>query len=259
MLNPHTKKITNRNPIKQFVGIHLIAAATLLAGCLSAAEKKIRAEDTEQWEPIPQVIAPGNIPQDAIALFDGRNLDAWVGSDGEAARWRVKDNTMTVLPGSGGIATRQKFCDIQLHIEWRSPEKVEGKSGQFLGNSGVFLPGGYEVQVLDSHNNRTYSNGQAGSIYKQSPPLVNAIAPTGEWNTYDILFTAPTFNRSGELHSPAYVTVLHNGVVVQNHFEIQGKTRYRGWPKYKAHGCSPIELQDHGDKVSFRNIWVREI
>ena len=164
---------------------------------------------------------------------------------------------MTVEPGSGDIRTRQSFGDVQLHIEWRSPEM--STEGQLKGNSGVFLQERYEVQVLDSHGGKTYPNGQAASIYKQFIPLVNASRPAGEWQSYDIIFRAPTFSDSGDLISPATMTVLHNGVLVHNHVEIKGTTEYRGAPSYTAHGAAPLALQDHGDKVSFRNIWIRQL
>ncbi len=167
---------------------------------------------------------------------------------------------MTVERGSGGIRTRQDFCDVQLYLEWRAPAEIDGMQGQDRGNSGVFLQERYEIQVLDSYDNETYPNGQAASVYKQHIPLVNASRPPGEWQSYDILYTAPRFDESGELASPAYVTVLHNGVLAQHHVEIQGTTEWIGEPDYdEAHGCAPIYLQDHDAAVSFRNIWVREL
>ena len=233
---------------------------TLLGTSLSvASQQEVAPELTEYWEPIPPVVIPTKVPSDAIILFDGSNLNAWRGQDGIPAPWKIADGVMTVVPQSKGISTLQKFCDMQLHIEWRSPPKISGQSGQKLANSGIFLPGGYEIQILDSYHNQTYVNGQAGSVYKQSPPLVNAMAPTGEWNTYDIIFTAPQFNQDQTLRSPAYVSLLHNGILVQNHFEIKGATVYRGQPKYRAHGCGSVFLQEHNDAVSFRNIWVREL
>lgn len=219
-------------------------------------------EDTEVWEPEPEIVAPGysyaSPPADAIVLFSENNLDHWIGKNNGEAPWIIEGNHFTVKPGTGAIQTRKKFNDFQLHIEWRSPLVVKG-DGQGRGNSGIFLQGRYEVQVLDSYNNRTYSNGQAASIYKQAIPLVNVTQPTGKWNSYDIIYTAPRFNTNGELTSPAYVTVLHNGVVVQNHTEIKGSTKFIGAPSYKAHGAGPIMLQDHSNPVSFRNIWIREL
>ncbi|MCF2947913.1 DUF1080 domain-containing protein [Paraglaciecola aquimarina] len=240
---------------KLFAVLSLSAVASLTT---AQDNNQIDPKLTEFWEPVPAVVTPDPVPSDAIVLFDGTNLEAWKGKDGPAP-WTVKNGYMTVNPGKGGISTKQSFCDMQLHIEWRVPEKTPGKEGQQQNNSGVFLQGRYEVQVLDSYENRTYSNGQAGSVYKQSLPLVNAMKPPTHWNTYDIIFKAPRFSESGELTSKAHVTVLHNGVLVQNHTEIQGGTTYRGQPSYSAHGCAPIFLQDHGNYVSFKNIWVREL
>ncbi len=246
-------------------------AAPLLAQEPAAAPKP---EDTEIYEPVPPVVTPGTTneapPSDAIILFDGKNLDEWVSAqDHTAAPWLVHDGVMTVskAPGSGNIETKRKFNNYQLHVEWRIPESITG-SGQARGNSGVFLastgPGdaGYELQVLDNYNNKTYTNGQAGSIYKQAVPLANPNRKPGEWQTYDIAWTAPVFNADGSLKSPAYVTVFFNGILVQNHFELWGETRYIGKPFYKKFDSAPIKLQAHGDKsepISFRNIWVREL
>jgi hypothetical protein len=219
------------------------------------------AMETEVWEPVPVVVeAPLNaVPADAIALFDGKGLEQWESVGGGAASWRVEGGAMTVVPKAGDIRTKESFCDVQLHVEWRSPEKVAGKEGQGLGNSGVFLQERYEVQVLDSYKNKTYPNGQAASVYKQSIPLVNVTRAPGVWQSYDIIFAAPKFNEQKELLAPATVTVLHNGVLVQNHTEIQGPTEWIGHPPYQAHDCAPLRLQDHGDLVSFRNIWVRKL
>jgi 3-keto-disaccharide hydrolase len=252
--------------------IALIGALALAAGCRSApqtaeaaagaADQEQRPEDTEVWEPEPAVVTPGEDgapPSDAIVLFDGTSLSNWTTEDGGEPGWRVANGAMTVVAGAGSIETRQGFGSMQLHIEWRTPAVPEGE-GQERGNSGVYLMKLYEVQVLDSYNNRTYSNGQAGSIYKQHIPLVNASRGPGEWQAYDIVFTAPTFNADGSLVSPAYVTVLHNGVLIQNHVQLQGPTLYIGTPKYEAHPDRlPILLQDHGNPVSYRNIWVREL
>ncbi|MEQ9101088.1 MAG: DUF1080 domain-containing protein [Imperialibacter sp.] len=217
---------------------------------------------TEVWEPAVKKINPGAQygapPSDAIVLFDGKSLDKWESGKGGPAEWTVADGAVTVAAGKGVIQTKQKFDNYQLHIEWRAPSEVKGE-GQGRGNSGVFMQGIYEVQVLDSYESRTYSNGQASSIYKQSPPLVNATRGPGEWQTYDIIYTAPVFNDKGEVVHEATVTVLHNGVVTQNHTRIWGNTAYIGSPTYKAHGKGPIMLQDHGNPVSFRNIWIREM
>jgi len=221
-----------------------------------------RPQDTEVWEPVPPVVAPGESgapPSDAVVLFDGMDLTGWSHEGGGEARWRVAEGVMTVAPGTGSIRTRQGFGDVQLHIEWRTPAEVSGE-GQGRGNSGIFLMERYELQVLDSYDNRTYSNGQAGSIYKQHIPQVNASRAPGEWQSYDVVFTAPRFGTDGALVSPAYMTVFHNGVLIHNHVELRGPTRYIGEPEYEAHADRvPLELQDHGNPVSYRNIWVREI
>jgi hypothetical protein len=219
-----------------------------------------KPEVTEYMDPEIKVITPGAVPSDAIVLFDGKNLDQWESTkDGGAAKWKLEDGAMTVVGGAGGISTKKLFGDCQLHIEWRSPMEGDEKKGQGKGNSGVFLQGIYEVQVLNSYNNRTYRNGQAGSIYKQSPPMVNVTSKMGDWNVYDIIYTAPKFTVNGGVEIPPYVTVIHNGVVVQNHTMIQGVTNYIGQPTNPVHGKAPIHLQDHGNAVSFRNVWIREL
>ncbi len=217
---------------------------------------------TEVWEPVPPVVTPGKNcnepPSDAIILFDGKDLNEWTGKDGGPAMWIVADGAMTVKPRTGIIKTKKKFGDVQLHIEWRTPAEVKGE-GQGRGNSGIYLMERYELQVLDSYNNKTYSNGQAGSIYKQGIPLVNACRPPGVWQTYDIIFMAPVFTEKGTLKTPARITVLQNGVLIQNNFEIKGPTVYTGIPRYEAHGKASLVLQDHGNPVSYRNIWIREL
>lgn len=217
---------------------------------------------TEVWEPEPIAVAPGTggaPPSDAIVLFDGSNLDQWQHRDGSDVQWSLKDGAVTVVRGTGDIITRESFGDIQLHVDWRTPEIIEGE-GQGRGNSGIVIQQRYEVQVLDSYENRTYSNGQAASIYKQHIPEVNASRPPGEWQSYDIFFTAPRFADDGSLTTPAYVTVVHNGVLVQNHVEIAGSSRFIGEPYYEAHPLEqPLQLQDHANPVSFRNIWIREL
>jgi hypothetical protein len=203
---------------------------------------------------------PAAAPADAIVLFDGKNLNQWQAKKGGVAKWKVEpDGAMTVVKGTGDIMTKQGFGSCQLHIEWRTPAKIESE-GQGRGNSGIFLMGRYELQVLDSYNNRTYANGQAGSIYKQHIPLVNASRKPGEWQVYDVIFTAPTFFSDGNMATPAKFTVFHNGVLIQNNVELRGNTVYIGQPFYEAHGNKePIILQDHGNPVSFRNIWIREL
>jgi len=220
-------------------------------------------EATEVWEPEPEVVSfdENNVPSDAVVLFNGENLDAWESTKEDVvnAPWQInKDGSMTVVGGTGDIQTKESFGDMQLHIEWQAPQVVEGE-GQGRGNSGIFLQGLYEIQVLNSYENRTYSNGQATAIYKQSIPLANATKPTEEWQTYDIIYHQPEFDSDGTKTKAATVTVLHNGVLVQDHTEIKGTTEYIGKPKNPAHGEGPIKLQDHGNPVSFRNIWVRKL
>lgn len=234
----------------------------LLAFTLSLPVLSQKPEDTEDWSRLPEKVCPGEgmaAPSDAIMLYGGpKDLKNWESDRGGDAGW-IAGEELTVAPTTGGIRTRKSFGDAQLHIEWRSPSEVKGE-GQGRGNSGVFLMGRYEIQVLDSYENETYYNGQASSIYKQHIPLVNACRPPGEWQHYDIIFKAPRFDQSGELLSPAYVTVLHNGILVQNHVELEGPTEYIGKASYKAHPEKlPLALQDHGNPVSFRNIWIREL
>ncbi len=238
-----------------------------------AQAQEAKPEDTEVYTPVPPKVTPGSTceaaPSDAIILFGGKNLDQWVQADDMSpAKWDVKDGIITVNKHYGNIQTKQSFTNYQLHIEWREPADIEGE-GQARGNSGVFLAStgkgdsGYELQVLDNYTNKTYTNGMAGSLYKQAVPLANPSRKQGEWQSYDVIWTAPVFNTDGSLKSPARATVLFNGVLVENNFELSGPTQYIGKPGYRnAHGPSPIKLQAHGDKskpISFRNIWVREV
>ncbi len=249
------------------------------------AQKITDPKLTEVWEPEPTMVTPGNYntaPSDAIVLFDGKDLSQWQkpqfirerGTVEEmndmvnkldanyvnpAADWTVEGGQITVKPGTGAIETKKAFGDFQLHIEFLNPVDT-GKEGQGYSNSGVFMMSLYEIQILNSYKNRTYSNGQSGCIYKQNPPLVNASRRPGEWQMYDIVFTAPRFKRDGSLDSPAYVTVFHNGVLIQNHFELGGPTAYIGKSRYFKHPEKmPLRLQDHGDLVRYRNIWIREL
>ena len=239
-------------------GIGAAFVALALVQCVPAQ----LPQETEVWEPEPVVVqpgTPGEAPADAIVLLGKEGADEWRHTDGGEVEWVMEDGVLTVTAGTGNIETKKSFGDVQLHLEWRAPARIEGE-GQGRGNSGVFLQKRYEVQILDSYDNRTYSNGQAASIYKQHIPLVNAMNPPGEWQSYDIVFTAPRFAPDGALESPAYVTVLHNGVLVQNHVALLGKTVFMGQPAYAAHPPKqPLMLQDHGNPVSFRNIWVRDL
>jgi hypothetical protein len=252
---------------------HRIILTALLSGSFFMANaQQGKPEETEVWEPVPKVVTAGkttsDAPSDAVVLFDGKNLDKWaMVEDGSPAKWTVKDGVFTVDKKTGNIQTKQSFGSYQLHIEWKVPANITG-TGQGRGNSGIFLASigkgdaGYELQVLDSYNNKTYVNGMAGSIYKQLIPLANPTKAPGSWNTYDVIWTAPTFDGD-KVKTPARVTVLFNGVLVQNDIELQGPTQYIGKAGYRAaHGPAPIKLQSHGDKsepLSFRNIWVREL
>jgi hypothetical protein len=236
----------------------LIALGTVTVCAVLAAPHRGLAQEYlsgMKWNE-PPVVTPGKTnadpPSDAIILFDGKDLSAW--ENGE--NWTVKNGVATV--GKGDIKTKQSFGDCQLHIEWSAPKPPKGHS-QERGNSGVFLQDRYELQVLDSYKDKTYFDGQASAIYKQRPPMVNAMRPPGEWNTYDVVWNGPQFNDDGSLKSPAFITVLHNGVLTQNHFALEGATPFTQVPHYETHGKLPIHLQDHGNPVRYRNIWVREI
>lgn len=221
---------------------------------------------TEIWDPEVKIIQPGvkdsDPPSDAVVLFNGSDVNLeWEDNRGNPTKWIVKDDALVCVRGSGVIKTKRKFSNFQLHIEWRTPSEVIGES-QGRGNSGVFLQELYEVQVLDSYNNRTYREGQAGSIYKQRAPLVNVCRKPGEWQSYDIIYTAPTFNSdSTSFLTPPRVTILQNGVVIHNNYSLRGPTQYIGIPEYtiKKHGAASLVLQDHGNPVAYRNIWIREL
>jgi hypothetical protein len=227
----------------------------------------MKAGMSEFWTPQPKIVTPGTAtgnaiispPSDAVVLFDGKDLSAWKSSNKEGgdAKWVVKDGIL-IAAKTGSIETKQHFENYQLHIEWRISKNVTGE-GQGRGNSGVYMQGKYEVQILESSQSKTYANGQAGSIYKQSPPLVNAMRKPGEWNVYDIIYSAPVFKKDGTYRIPPHITVIHNGVLIQNNTTILGTTEYVGFPKVIEHGAGPILLQDHGDAISFRNIWIREL
>jgi hypothetical protein len=215
--------------------------------------------------PVPSAVEPDDATigaqpaKDAIVLFDGSNLDAWQSSSGGPARWKVADGYFETVPGGGPIETKKKFGDLQLHVEWATPNPPRGK-GQDRGNSGVFLMGQFEIQVLDSYRAETYADGQAGAIYGQYPPLFNASRPPGQWQSFDIAFRRPRFDASGKLLEPARITVFHNGVLVQNSEEPFGPTSWLKWLPYTDQGeLGPIMLQDHDHPVRYRNIWVREL
>jgi hypothetical protein len=225
-----------------------------------------KPEATEIAEPKPKIVTPGiddAPPSDAIVLFDGKNLDNWVMSkDHGPCVWKLKDDAMTVSLGAGDIQTKQKFGDCQLHVEFMIPVNAKNSADHNnAGNSGVYMQERYEVQIFDSYKNETplYANGQIGSIYKQVIPMANASSKPGDWNTFDIYYTAPQFRYNGTVEKPAYVTVVHNGILTLNHFEIQGTIQYIGIPRYELHDKAAIKLQGHGSEVSFRNIWIREL
>jgi len=247
----------------------LLPGLYVLAGTPDEGAKAARQFRIHDWSrPQPPIVDPGTAstqqqpgkpPADAIVLFDGRDLSNWRAMDGGPAKWVIKDGVMESVKGSGFVRTLQAFGDCQLHVEWATPTKVEGKS-QGRGNSGVFLMNTYEIQVLDSFNNQTYPDGQASAVYGQYPPQVNASRGPGEWQTYDILFHRPHFDEEGKVTEPAHVTVLHNGVLTQDNVEILGPTTWMNRPPYRAHDDKmPLALQDHGNPVRFRNIWVREL
>ena len=259
---------------KKEITIKAVLATMACTACinLSAQQKEYPKPEqmtpgmSEYWTPQPKIVTPGDIktnsaPSDAIVLFDGKDLSAWENTKGEPAQWTGHDGVFTVNKKTGDIQTKQKFDSYQLHIEWCVPENITGTS-QARGNSGIFMQGMYEVQVLDCYNNETYVNGQTGSIYKQTPPLANAMRKPGEWNVYDIIYNAPVFKEDGTYRVPPRITVIQNGVVLQNNTTILGTTEYIGFPKVIPHGAGPIILQSHGDPsepISFRNIWLREL
>lgn len=249
----------------------MLASCACLSILHSASQQKAKPEDTEIYTPVPKVITPGkepnSAPSDAVVLFDGSSVSQWVSAADttKPAGWTIVDGTLLVNKKEGDIQTKASFTDYQLHLEWQVPTNITGK-GQSRGNSGVFLAvydgSGYEIQILDNFNNTTYTNGQVGSIYKQHVPLANPLRPPGEWQVYEIVWTAPRFNADGSLQSPGRVTAMLNGVLVQNNVSLKGGTEYIGQPKYKAHGAAPIRLQSHGDPsepISFRNIWLRKL
>lgn len=267
--NRSMKKQIPHSYVRSFTFILIaVGMGSVLAGTAGAQpDPRWLAHDRER--PDPEVIIPGTnstqeragrAPSDAIVLFDGNGLSHWASMDGTPSRWIVRDNYMECVEGSGYIRTQRNFGDCQLHIEWATPLPAQG-TGQARGNSGVFFGlDRYEIQVLDSYQNTTYADGSAGSVYGQYPPLVNACRPPGQWQSYDVIFTAPRFDQKGNLESAARVTVLHNGVLIQNNAKLTGPTEWLGRPPYSPHPAKqPIALQDHGNPVRYRNIWIREL
>jgi hypothetical protein len=243
----------------------LCGSLLLLVATSSPAQSPARWKAHDMSRPRPVVVPPPKqalpvpAPPDALILFDGASLAEWRSADGGPAKWVIKEGAIESVPGSGYLYSARAFGDVQLHVEWAAPVPAKGES-QGRGNSGVFLMGLYEVQVLDSHGNQTYPDGQASALYGQFPPLVNATRPAGEWQTYDIVFHAPRFAADGSLTRPARATVILNGVLVQDNQELTGPTAHKARPPYKAHAAKlPLGLQDHGDPVRFRNVWVREL
>ncbi|MEM1353728.1 MAG: DUF1080 domain-containing protein [Planctomycetota bacterium] len=258
------------------LGYYVFAASTalMLGGvAISLAdirEQYLRWEVHDEERPLPPVVDPGHpgtqddagkAPSDAIVLFDGESTDALVKANGEPIGWRItEDGALSTVPRTGNIQSKQSFGDIQLHVEWRTPPSQAQRGGQGRGNSGIFLMGKYEIQVLDNKDNDTYADGMAGSIYGQRPPMVNPGRGINQWQTYDIIWRAPRFDDRGNLVEPAYVTVLHNGVLVQNHTEVLGPSRHKARTQYTAHQAKlPIVFQNHGEEAHYRNIWVREL
>ena len=257
--------------MKRIFGVWVVCGMVMVTGCERASleveeagPSAVETLESGQWKvhdmdrPAPGVVTPGadssQAPSDAIVLFDGSDLSQW-----QPTKWVIRNGVMESVKGAGYIKTKENFGSCQLHVEFATPQNVQG-NGQGRGNSGVFLQDEYEVQVLDSYENRTYSNGQAGAIYKQHIPMVNASRGPGEWQSYDAIFTAPRFGSDGAVLQPAYVTAFHNGVLILNRVELQGPMRYIGETAYEAHGEKlPLMLQDHGNPVSYRNIWLREL
>ncbi len=241
----------------------LVLALLPTLAIAQAPNPPIKPELTELWTPVPRKVTPGALPgqppSDAIILFNGRDLDNWESINGGKAEWTVGKDDFFVAPKAAGIRTKEKFGDVQLHVEWMIPVLPANRTGQDRGNSGIFLQGLYEIQVLDTLDNPTYVNGQAGSIYKQYAPLVNAQKPAPAWQSYDIIYTAPRFYGDGSLAEPARMTIFLNGVLVQHNVPLLGPTEYRGIPVYKPHGDGVIMLQQHNNEVHYRNIWLRKL
>ncbi|KAA2242027.1 DUF1080 domain-containing protein [Chitinophaga agrisoli] len=232
----------------------------------TAAAQQVKAEATEDWSWKPPIVTPakkGHAPSDAIVLFAGaKDLSQWEHLDSSAVKWKVKGRQLTIVPKTKDIRTKRAFGSMQLHIEWKTPDPKTDHGANNYGNSGVFFMGLYELQIYESYqyDTRIYYNGQAGSIYKQYTPLANASLPPQAWQAFDVVFEAPVFNTDHSLKTPAYITVFHNGILIQHHVAIKGPMVYAGYPKYEYHADKlPLVLQEHGSQVSFRNIWVREL
>jgi hypothetical protein len=249
-----------------FVTVGALLLAGVPAVCKAQIDIRWKIHDTDR--PLPPVISPGTAstqdspglpPSDAVVLFDGKDLSKWAHKDGSAPKWKVENGYVEAVAKTGYIHTREAFGDCQLHVEFREPTPPKGES-QERGNSGVFLMGLYEIQVLDSYENKTYADGQAAAVYGQYPPLVNASRPPGQWQTYDIIFHGPRFDKDGKLLRPARVTEFHNGVLAQDNVEPSGPTAHGERPPYKTQPEKlPLGLQDHGNPVRYRNIWIREL
>ncbi len=248
-------------------GLGLIGCATMTGG----AGGRGQSAPSTQWaihdmnRPLPPVVNPGPAgppvppPSDAVILFDGKELSQWANEKGEPAQWKVENGYMEVVAKTGSILTKKGFGDCQLHVEWAAPSVVKGE-GQERGNSGVFLMNTYEVQVLDCYENKTYADGMTAAVYGQYPPLVNACRKPGEWQAYDIIFHGPLFDKDGKVTRPARMTVFHNGILVQDNVVLSGPTAHKARPPYKVHPDKlPLSLQDHGNPVRIRNIWIREL
>lgn len=217
---------------------------------------------TEWYHPVPPVVLPGTLPgqppSDAVVLFDGTSLSKWKSKDGTAPKWQINNGELVIVPGAGHIYTQDYFGDCQIHVEFKIPESTENGSKRSPGNSGVHIQDKYEIQILDNDDD-IFINGMVGSVYKQAAPLVNAYTNRGEWQSLDIYWTAPKFGTGGVFESPAVITVVMNGVAIHNHYVLKGNTPYRGLPDYQAHGRLPLRLSEHGDVVSYRNIWIRNL
>jgi hypothetical protein len=254
--------------MEKFTFLTLAALVALAIPSVSLGQAPIQWKVHDLDRPLPPIVipgtpstqeTPGQAPSDAVVLFDGKNLSNWLQDDGSAAKWKVENGYAEVVAKTGGIHTKQPFGDCQLHVEFAEPVPAHGES-QERGNSGVFLMGLYEVQVLDSYENKTYADGQAAAVYGQYPPLVNASLPPGRWQTYDIVFHGPRFDAAGKLQRPARVTVFHNGVLVQDNVTLTGPTAHGSRPPYKPSPEKlPLGLQDHGNPVRYRDIWIREL